>query len=174
MKPWVYIIGSCVLVVAASAIGCRHTSDSSLERNFFRHESEFEALLAEVTGDEKLGMFGTDRLNYGNTRLFGGTTFSNSPDISKIERAGLSRERWERYQRQLRDLGLAQVSRGEGIVEFRVDQVSIFNGDSSKGYWHGSAEPGRRQSSLDRYRISEDDRNKFGGYLVSKPIKENW
>jgi len=161
---------ACVfLLLSACAVGGRHTPDSILERSFILHEAEFEALLAEVSADDKLG---TLRVDEG---WYAGRHFSGQSDFSDLGRLGLTRERWRSYTQQLRKLGIAQVSKGEGRVEFRVDQGSLSNGDSYKGYEYSLTPPaGHRKASLDAYRISENDREKFGGYYVYKPLKGNW
>jgi hypothetical protein len=167
MKAWPPFIGLCLLSTGC-VVGRNHTSDADLQRNFLRHEAEFETLLRDVTADEKLQMLRPYALRYA------GATVWNPGSISEVERVGLSRERWEKYQRQLRELGLAQVTKGGGGVEFRVDQASIWNGDSVKGYWYALVEPGPPKASLDSYRLSASYKNRFGGSLVSKPIRPNW
>jgi hypothetical protein len=156
------------LLLSACAVGGLHTSDSRLERNFFRHESQFNALLAEVQADQKLEMIGLDEGRYA------GRAFSNENE-SEIHQTELTRERLARYRRQLRELGVAQVFRGESGVAFKVDRESILNGDSCKGYRYSVAPPGgHRKANLDEYRISEADRDRFGNYSVYKPLKGNW
>jgi hypothetical protein len=61
-----------------------------------------------------------------------------------------------------------------GGVEFRVDSGSFSNGDSDKGYEYSLTPPeGHPKTSLDRYRISADDKDRFGNYSVYKPIKDS-
>lgn len=123
-----------------------------------------------MQADAKLTAIQPDRLIYAGHLLN-----LSEHDFSDIERLGLTRERWVTYQKQLQELGLAGgVLKGEGRVEFRVDPGSIFNGDSYKGYAYEPTPPGRLQSSLDGYRISENDKDKFGDWNVYKPLKGNW
>ena len=161
---------ACVLLifVAAWALAGQHTPDSKLERRFLSNEAGFAALLAEVSADDRLEGLSADRVRYAD-RIF-------SPgDSTEMERLGFSRERWARYREEIRKLGIAGVSRADGIVEFRVDQGSLWNGDFYKGYEYSLVPPaGRRKASLDKYRLSEDDKIRFGGYQVYKPIKGNW
>jgi hypothetical protein len=56
----------------------------------------------------------------------------------------------------------------------RVDSGSIFNGDSYKGFEYKPTRPEHVLPSLDHYRISDQDRDHFGGWLVYKPLKDNW
>jgi hypothetical protein len=154
------------LLLNACSAGQHHTSDSKLERNFLNHEGEFEALLSEVQADEKLMMINAHRARYADRFVSAG---------DETERVGLTRQRWARYQRQLQNLGLAQITKGlRGDVEFRVDQGSLFNGDSYKGYEYSPDAAEHPKASLDGYRISESDRDSSGGYYVSKPLKGFW
>lgn len=148
------LLSSAILQVACTG---RHTADSVLERNFFAHEAEFQLLLTELTEDAKM---------HGWTF---GVALCDPNDITARPR-GLSLERWENYQRQLRDLGIVQAGGGVDRFQFPVDQVSFANGDSSKGYWYDSLDPGRRKSSLDGYRSARGDR----GRVLCKPLKGNW
>jgi hypothetical protein len=153
-----------VLLMSACAVGWWHTPDSKLEENFSRHEAEFEALVAEVNADENLQGFRVDEGWYAHRH------FSDRSDFSELGRLGLTRERWVSYKQQLRKLGIAQVTKGEGAVEFRVD-----TGFSYKGYmWSLTPPTGHRKASLDGYRISENDKDRFGNYDVYKPIKGHW
>jgi hypothetical protein len=140
-----------------------------LESTFFKHEAEFFALLADVQTDEKLMMIGPYELRYA------GRDLSSDRDFPEIERLGLTRERWATYKRQLRELGLVLVIKGDdGSIEFRVDPGSYSNGDSYKGYEYNPSPAEHPKASLDNYRISENDRDSSGGYYVSKPLKGHW
>jgi len=163
------LAGVCLLLLNACSVGRSHTPDSILEEKFFQHEPEFEALLLEVQADEKLAMIRPHELTYA------GRTLSSDNDFAEIERLGLTRQRWAAYQRQLRDLGLAQINReDDGGVEFRVDQGSYSNGDSYKGYQYESGSLEHPKAGLDGYRISENDRHGSRGYYASKPLRGNW
>jgi hypothetical protein len=161
---------ACVffLWVTACAVGGRHTPDSRMEENFILQEAGFEALLAEVNADDKLEMLRVDAVRYA------GRDFSDRSDPSGLEHLGFAREHWGNYKQKLRKLGIAQITRREGGVEFRVDAGTFSNGDSYKGYEYSLTPPGRRETNLDQYRISEVDRDRFGNYFVCKPIKGNW
>lgn len=80
-------------------------------------------------------------------------------DPIEVEHVGLPKEKWMRYQRSLRALGIVQILKGEGGVSFKVDQNSISNGDSDKGYEYDLAPPEHQKTSLDAYRISANDRD---------------
>ena len=118
MKAWPPFIGLCLLSTGC-VVGRNHTSDADLQRNFLRHEAEFETLLRDVTADEKLQMLRPYALRYA------GATVWNPGSISEVERVGLSRERWEKYQRQLRELGLAQVTKGGGEALVRPSRTTL-------------------------------------------------
>ena len=155
----------CLFSLNACAVGRNHTPDSRLEQRFLQRESEFERLLSDVWADKKLAMIASDRIRYA------GISMSPPLEFSKLAGLGLRKERWLRFQRQLQELGMTQITKGDQSVEFRVDRGSIGNGDSYKGYWHSPTPPGHRKESLDRYRISAEDKDRFGGFLVCKPIK---
>ncbi len=161
------LIGVCSLVVAC-AVGRRHTPDAELERKFLDNEAAFESLLSEVQADERVTMISTTHVRYGDRIL------SAESSRNELERLGFTRDLWTRYQQQLKGLGLVAVLKHSSCIEFRVDQGSIRNGDSYKGYAYCTTTPGHLKSSLDDYRISEADRDKSEGYSVSKPLKGRW
>jgi hypothetical protein len=72
---------------------------------------------------------------------FAGHDFSNRAELSGLERLGFARKRCVSYTQHLRELGLAQITKGGGTVEFRVDTGSLSNGDSYKGYEYSSTPP---------------------------------
>ena len=164
------VVATCVLFlsVGACAVAGRHTPDLKLEEKFFSNEAGFAALLTEVRADDKLEMLRPNDVRYA------GRVFSQG-DSTEMERLGFPRERWARYRQQIRKLGIVQITKADGIVEFRVDQGSLWNGDSYKGYEYSLVPPaGHRKASLDAYRISTDDKIPFGGYQVYRPLKGNW
>ncbi len=156
-------------LVLGACVACNwHTSDAKLERNFMKHEVEFNALLAQVNADVRLGMLRSDSLSYANH------LFEKPIEMSKVEGAGLSKERLDWYQQQMQNLGISQINRGDSEIGLRVDQGSISNGDSYKGYRYSTTPPkGRTLTSLDGYKLSPQDMVP-GGYIVYKPIKGNW
>ena len=98
-------------------------------------------------------------------------------DLGKVERAGLSKERWYRYQKLFRDLGLrGGVLRGElGCVCFKAEPESLFNGDRSKGYCYSEHEPtGAIVSDLSVYRPPGDAFGHRSSYIAYKLIKPHW
>jgi hypothetical protein len=148
----------------ACSVGGRHTSDAALERTFRQHEAEFEAFLADVQADQELTTLQPEVLIYAGHYW----------KVNEIGHSGLAQERWDRYQQRLRDLGLCSVIQSEGRVEFRVDPGSLSNGDSYKGYEYNPHPPPRLKKSLDGYRVSADDRDRYGGWLAYKPLNGNW
>ncbi len=172
MRQWqgAALLLSALAFLPGCAAGLHHTSDAALERVFNQHEPEFEALLSEVRSDSQLTTIQPKVLIYGGRHLD-----IRERGVSADDYWGLTRERWERYQAQLRNLGLAGgILKGEREVEFRVDPGSILNGDSYKGYVYTQSPPPRLLSSLDSYRISDRDRDQTGGWSVWRRLKGNW
>ena len=164
-------VAACVLsiVFAAMFLAGRHTADSKLEERFFSNEAEFAALLAEVSADENLEMVKAFKARYAGHIL---SFWDKSNDLARF---GFSTEQWTRYRQQMRKLGIAQIGKANGIVEFRVDPGYLWNGDSYKGYEYLTVPPdGHQKTRLDGYHPSEDDKPPFGGYEVYKPVKGNW
>ena len=161
------LMGACLLVVACG-VGRHHTPDSQLERRFFDNEAAFETLLSEVQADEKLTMISTTHVRYGNRVL------SAESNRDELERLGFTRDRWTEYQQQLKSLGVVEILKDFSGIEFRVDQGSIRNADSYKGFEYSTTAPAHQKLSLDDYTISEADRDKSGAYSVSKPLKGHW
>ncbi len=157
-----------ILLLNACAVG--HTADAALVRTFKSHQAEFESLLTEVLADSQLMTLQR------NVLIFGGHSVDlRQSDMSAIERVGLTRERWIHYQNQLRRLGLYGVMKdGATRIEFRVDPGSMWNGDSYKGFEYRTTPPRHMRNSLDDYRVSDEDRNEFGGWLVYRAIKGHW
>ena len=171
-STWISLIacGSALFLLGSCAVGWNHTPDAVLERRFLERQANLEALLAEVQADAGLQTIQPRTVIYAN-RLFNVT----GGDFSALERLGMSRAKWNHYQEQLRKLGLAGgITKTEGRVEFRVDPGSILNGESYKGYEFRQTPPETILASLDKYRISDSDRTKFGGWLAYKHLKGNW
>jgi hypothetical protein len=156
-------------VIQSCAVGRSHTSDASLERVFNQHEAEFDELLGEILADSQLTTVQTRNLIYR-----GRLVEVSESNYSEAERLGLPKASWVKYQKQMRSLGVTGIMKGEGGIEFRVDPGTMFNGDSYKGYWYRPTPPGHVQASLDGYRVSDRDLDKFGGWLVFRPISQNW
>jgi hypothetical protein len=157
------------LSLSACAVGRNHASDATLERFFNEHQTEFEALLAEVQADSELKTLQPRVVIYA-----GRAVEVQDGDLSEIERLGLARERWQHYQKKLRDLGLSGVMKGDGDIEFIVDSGSLLNGDSYKGYRYTSNATCHIRASLDSYRRSDHDKDKVGNWDVCKPLKRSW
>src|SRR4051794_40654679 len=51
-------------LLSGCSVGRYHTPDAALEKNFYQHEAEFQALLASVSSDETLQMIAVDGLRY--------------------------------------------------------------------------------------------------------------
>jgi hypothetical protein len=167
-----------MLILCGCAVGTTHTSDSTLEKNFFGHEAQFEALLKDVQTDPKFDAVLPDLLRYAwNILSFrNGTTGPDSVQFVQMENLGFSQSRWNMYQRQMRVLGLKGVLTGPDSVKLRADRGSFSNGDSHKGYMYKPTppEPAHMLLNLDSYRIDEKHRIDGAGYLVYKHLKMNW
>ncbi len=151
--------------------GLQHSSDSNLEHTFWSHQNEFENLLADVQADEKFGMVHSHGLTYAGRSLRSELELN----VEDVERLGLAKERWRRYQMYLQNLGLrGGIFKGDGRVEFRVDPGSLFNGDSYKGYWYASTPPGHFKASLDDYQLAAGDKDRFGNWEVFRTLKGHW
>ena len=157
-----------LMLLGGCAVGGRHTPDSNLERNFLQHQSQFEALLADLQADGRIKMMGIGELRYADGPL------STQIGLANVDRLGLPKERWIRYQKQLQDLGIVMAFQGSGGVALKVDSESLLNGDSSKGYEYTEVPPEHLKRSLDGYRLSQNDRDISGNYSVAKQIKGHW
>ena len=168
---WLYVLSLLLSSCTPVAVGSNHTSDAALERSFNQHQGEFEALLAEVQADSRLRTLQPGILLYGN----GSASAGEGDFLSRIERLGMPKARWESYQKQLQNLGLTGgVLKADGEVEFRVDPGTIFNGDSYKGYLYTHTRPrGHALESLDQYG-TDNYRDRLGYWQVYKPLKGNW
>ena len=165
----IFSLFACALFLSACAVGWSHTSDAALEKVFQAHQAEFETLLADVQADSQLASLQRNSLFYAGRLLN-----VHDSDAAEIEQIGLSKERWASYQRQLSALGLYGVLKGNGVIEFRVDPGSLYNGDSYKGYEYRSIPPHQVRASLDGYRISDKDKNETGDWIVYKALKGRW
>ena len=163
------LLSSLLLFSVGCAVGWNHTSDASLEQYFNQHYAQFEKLRAEVQADSQLESLRPRKAVYA-----GRLVEVPDGDLSELERLGLTREHWEHYQKELRDLGLAGILKGDSEVEFRVDPGSLLNGDSYKGYCYALTTPYHVRDGLDAYRRSDQDKDKFGNWAVCKPLKRNW
>jgi hypothetical protein len=170
-SPLVLPLSAAVLLLAGCAVGRHHTPDAQLQRFFWQHQADFEQLLREVQADSQLMTVQPGRVIYPN----GGAEVGDTDFVSELVHIGLSSDRWGWYQQRLQHLGLAGgVLKGDdGQVEFRVDPGSLSNGDSYKGYWYSSIQPGPILPNLDAYRISDRERSPRG-WFVCKPLKANW
>jgi len=151
------------------AVGSHHTSDAELERKFVSHRMEFEKLSTELAADEGFEMIRSDSLRYRGRVLRGRIGERDVGDI------GLTTGRLETYRRILGSLGVLQITKTGGAIEYRVDQGSVWNGDSNKGLEYCPRQPrGVSSQNLDSYRIGPDSRPERGGRFVYKPLGGNW
>jgi YD repeat-containing protein len=169
--PGFLLLSICIGFLCACSVGRMHTGDSTLERNFARNEAHFDRLIADLNSDTKIGMVDNAELRYD------GVSFDATPaGLAELRQGGFSADRWDYYRRQLKNLGLTRAIRGErGDVELPVDEASLSNGSSYKGYWYSTSPPGGHQKTkLDDYRLSKHDLSPSGGYFLYKPIRPNW
>jgi len=160
----------CLLpLLTGCAVGRHYTADLQLERYFYRHEADFNALLREVQSDAGFQAICLHYVRNGESS----TEVSSGDDLSRVERLGFTRERWLGYNRRLRLLGLTFLMKSDERIELRVANPSLFNGDSIKSYAYLTLPPRNLKTDLDRYDIS-DSENIPGGWAVYKPLHGNW
>jgi len=171
IKDAAVVFSLCIfsMYLSACAVGWNHTSDAKLKQSFNQHKNEFQVLLAEVQADSQLTTLQRNVLIYA-----GQTVDLRVNSLSDVVNTGMSKVRWMRYQKQLRDLGLYGVMKGPGKVEFRVDSGSLSNGDSYKGYEYTTTPPSSVRPSLDGYRISDAEKAPYGGWQVYAPLQGDW
>ena len=165
----IFSLFACALFLSACAVGWSHSSDAALEKVFQTHQAKFETLLADVQEDPLLTSIQRSGAIYA-----GRTVNLRANDTAEIERLGLTKERWVRYQKRLGDLGLYGVIKGPSMVEFRVDNGSLYNGDSYKGLEYILTPPHHLRASLDGYRISDEDKDQFGDIAVYTSLTGKW
>jgi hypothetical protein len=111
----------CLVLLTACAIGRQHVSDAKLEKNFLRHEAEFQALINDIQADKKLTMIDRHSVHYGTQRA------TTDQDFSDIERVGLTRERWMKFQNYLKILGLVRIFQYNDMIDLEVEAESLFS-----------------------------------------------
>jgi hypothetical protein len=164
----ILVLNGIVLLVFLWTFGLSNTPDAVLERAFRSHQAEFEALLAEVQQDSKLVTVQRHVLIYRGQRVD-----LRENDLSAIERTGLPIGRWRHYQAELQRLGLYGVMKDGSRIEFRVDAGTLLN-PRYKGFEYRAGQPPHIRASLDNYRISDEDKTQFRGWLVNKTLSEHW
>jgi hypothetical protein len=130
---------------------------------FHAHEAAFDHLASMAQADMEL---------YGLTReaVFVRRGENNWADATP---QSISDSRWSSYQALFRELELPNGFAKDGPrISFLVDQVSIWNGDSSKGYVY-SAEP-LPTCALDLRVCAQKAPIVYGGATVYKFIKPRW
>lgn len=157
-----------LIILSACVVGRQHTPDSQLEQRFREHEAAFEELLALVQADKTVEMIGLDQIRHE------GETVSTAEVLAAAGKDQVRIATWERCVRLLRMLGVVQVFRGASAVSFKVDDGSILNGDSYKGYEYTSVPPGNVKASLDGYRMDPQDRTQLGTRTAYKALKGKW
>jgi hypothetical protein len=95
-------------------------------------------------------------------------------NIPDNEHVGLTNRRLVSLRQQIQDLGVVQINQNDDKVEFRIDNGSIINGDSYKGYAYIQEPPEHQRAKLDWYRESESNMDRFGNSLIYEPLKGHW
>jgi hypothetical protein len=154
------------IMLCLVSLGCSHphgnTPDAVLRTNFSANESSFLELRAMVLEDR-------DFLTISTKYVITKTQTVNSPP-ARLELVGLSRERYQKYVELFHSVGLDGVFRGEGGVVFRVNNPTLWNGDSSKGYMYSLAEPTPCVSNLDSYVPA----SRAHPWRVYSRLKQHW
>ena len=165
------LYAACIIICLFQTACGRHSSDAELLRVFRRHEASFHDLLKMVQSDTQIVTMTPSVLITRTKRLQ-----AENPDISDIRSAGLSKERWMRYQTLFRNLGLkGGVLRGDGgSFCFKADTESVWNGDTSKGYVYSDATVEPRVPDLDRYRPLGDTVGRHRPYIAYRQIEPHW
>lgn len=156
----------CVCVAVLS--GCRVPSQRGMTLDFARHEAEFEKLRTMFAEDTRLTAVGRNWVRSGTIALV-------SPP-EKIERVGLTRERYDRYVKIFDALGIeAGVSRDEkGGIWFETTRPSLFNGDTREGYVYSPSPLTPLVIDLESYVPPATDDSPRPRFLVFKVLKGNW
>jgi hypothetical protein len=157
-----------VALLSSCAVGSRHTSDAELVRRFLQHEADFNLLATYAKSDAALKMVSDNEVRYG------GHFFSVPRDSVALADAGLSGASLAALRLTMRRLGVAVVFAGAEGLTLRVDESSISNGASEKGFQYTEKAPRRLRNSLDDYRIADADRDEGGNYSVAKRLSGNW
>ena len=154
------------MLLSSCSVGAHHPNSSFLIETYWRHEGEFELLVRHL--QDNAGLNAIDRASYRyHNRVF-------RVDATKPSWEGLSRAEWDWYQEKMKRLGIVRILKGNSEIELRVTEGALLNGDSTKGYLYSSRPQRNEKSSLDRYRISPEDKLRTGGYCALRRIATAW
>ena len=159
---------SLVLLLNSCSVGNAHLQDEMLIERFRSNEAQFKMLVQKFQEDKKLRMIGLDAASYSGRLLQG------EKELLRLESAGFTKMAWNNYQDHFRQLSLVRILKADSAIELRVDEQSILNGNSSKGYWYGQVPPSARlEASLNNYRLSRQT-GRVGGTMVVRKISTDW
>lgn len=145
------LLAFAVAMLLLIQIDCRHPSDASLAKRFYKHEAEFQELAAMARTDSRVGRI--------------------APTFTRPENpTAFSEDRWNDYRSRFRRLGLdLGIMTGDDSIWFLASGIGLLNRGSKKGYIY-SLKPlapcvpdlEKRRPDLPRY------------YIVYKPLKQHW
>lgn len=164
------LISVSSMLSLGSCFGNRyHTPDAELQKRFLESDTEFAFLLNQVNGDNLLQHINKTSIGYGNRE------YATEQDSKELQSLGISPETIALMKNAMNKIGIVKVVSGSKKVEFRIDQGSISNGDSFKGYaYFKEDQPKTLVESLDRYRCSPQMKDQVGNCLAFKRLRGNW
>lgn len=157
------LAGALFSVFALLPAGCRrHTSDKTMISFFHEHEGAFERLVNFAQHDAEL--HAVTRANVCVKRGEQDWT-TGGPQL-------IARKRWSDYQALFRELELPDgFAKDDSKISFTLDRVSLWNGDSAKGFVYSvDALP---TCAGDLGACEPQSRDRFG-YIIYRQIKPHW
>ena len=162
------LVAPLAAICAAIAIwllGCgTHTSDTRLITFFYHHEASFERLVTMADEDRNLHAITRDSV----------MIKSGKGDWAVMSPHAISVTRWEEYQKLFKELNLpVGIVKSGQDVDFRIDNYSMLNGDSSKGFYYSpESPPGACTTELSA--CASKQRIGPAGLTVNRMIKPRW
>lgn len=151
-------VGLTLLLVGCGA----HTSDSKMISFFHAHEAAFDRLASMAQADVELHALTRESV----------FVKRGENDWADATPQAISDQRWSDYQTLFRELELPHgFVRDSSQIQFLFDEVSVGNGESSKGYIY-SVEP-LPTCALD-LSVCEPKAPVAYGTMVYKLIKPRW
>lgn len=146
-------------------LGCdsEHPSDAELEKNFYKHEADFDLLAQMAIEDADMIRIAPDFTWHKD----------NADGFASKAKYGFSDERWNEYKQLFPRLG-----KNNGILNYQPDLILVLassrgmvTGGSSKGYAYSSNEPLPISDSLDNVNFKDSQKEINIAY---KRLKGNW
>ncbi|MDQ4122113.1 MAG: hypothetical protein M3209_11795 [Acidobacteriota bacterium] len=169
MKTHLHNLIALCIIFLLLVLGCdsEHTADAELEKNFYKHEAEFNLLAQMAIQDADM------------IRIAPNFTWHKDNANGEVSKAeyGFSDERWNEYKQLFTKLG-----KNDGILNYQPDRILVIassrglvTGGSSKGYAYSPKEPSPIVSSLDNFTFKDYDYDSSKTYhFAYKQLKDNW